>query len=184
MKRKSGRKKLNAYIYNLAAISYLTSLLFIYVNTPCSPVSLKCSVPLHTVGNAPDHWPCFGEFTWGIVEGWFFFFLPLWRLTVYNDTLDIKWKAQNLNPVLSPFKLRSHRSLTGTSKHWIKQSCQQLGTIINSFCIVSSWVLGFEFYLFKANVNIQCFPQAAPSFLGILDLKGIIHRIQRLICSC
>lgn len=102
--KKKQEKKGNAHIYNLAVISCLTCLLFICVNSPCSPVSLKCSVPLYTLGNAPGHWPCFGGFTWGIVEGWFFFFLPLWRLTVYNDTLDIKWKPESFTLTLqTPF---------------------------------------------------------------------------------
>lgn len=167
LNEKAGEKKRKAHIYNLAAISCLTSLLFICVNSPCSPVSLKCSVPLYTLGNAPDHWPCFGllevllkadSFFSSLFEDWLFIMTP-WILN------------ENQNPLLSPFKLRSHRSLTGTSKHWIKQSCQQLGTIINFSCVVSSWVLGLEFYLFKASVNIHCFPQAAPFFLGILDPK-------------
>lgn len=125
-------EKINAYIYNFSAISCLTSLLFVSVNNPCSPVSLKCSI-LYTFRNATDHWSCFGGFTWGIIEGWFFVFLALWRLTVYNHTLDIKWNAWNLNPLLPPFRLCSHRSLTDASKHWRKQSCQQLGDY-HKFC--------------------------------------------------
>lgn len=181
MKRKSGRKEINAYIYNLAAINCLTSLLFICLNSPCSPVS-QSAVFLYIHLEMPQ---IIDLILVGLLEVLLkadsFLFSPSLK-TVYNDTPDIKWKAQNLNPLLCPFKLRSHRSLTGTSKHWIKQSCQQLGTIINSFCVVSSWVLGLEFYLFKANVNIQCFPQAVPSFPEILDPKGTLDRTQRLIC--
>lgn len=176
-KEKQEEKKRNAHIYNLAAISCLTSLLFICVNSPCSPVSLKCSVPLYT-------WKCPRPLTlfWWVYLTYccrlILCFLPLWRLTVYNDTLynDIKWKPES-------FTLTVQTPFTGTSKHWKKQSCQQLGTIIKSFCIVSSWVLGLEFYLFKANVNIQCFPQAVTSSQGILDTKDTLHRTQRLICS-
>lgn len=39
---------INAYIQNSAAIGCLTSLLFVSVNSPCSPVSLKYSIPIHT----------------------------------------------------------------------------------------------------------------------------------------
>lgn len=152
MERKYGRKK-NAHIYNLAAISCLTSLLFICMNSPCSPMSLKCSVPLYTLGNAPGDWPCFGGFIWDIVEGWFFFFFSLFEDWLFIMTPWIL--NENLNALLSPFKLHSHTNLTGTSKHGIKQSCQQLGTVINSFCVVSSWVLGLKFYLFKMlTVNV------------------------------
>lgn len=41
------KEKINAYIYSFAAISCLTRLLFVSANSPCSPVFLKCSIPIY-----------------------------------------------------------------------------------------------------------------------------------------
>ena len=143
---------------------------------------LWSAVFLYTFRNAADHWPCFRGFTWGIFEGWFFVFLPLWRLTVYNHTLDIKWKAWNLNLLLPPFRLFTQKSHVSTEE---TKAVNSWRTIINSVCVVSSWFgLCFGVFLVETNVSIQCFPQAVPSFLEILDPKGTLHRTQRLICSC
>lgn len=106
---------------------------------------LWSAVFLYTFRSAADHWPCFGAFTWGIVGGWFFAFLPLWRLTVYSHTLDVKRKAWNLNPLLPPFRFCSHRSLTDTSEHRRKQSCQQLEDY-NKYCLYCFFV-GLWFWI-------------------------------------
>lgn len=122
-KGKAGGKK-NAYIHNFAAISRPTSLLFVSVNSPCSPVSVRYSI-LYTFRNAKDHWPCFGGFTWGIVEGRFFVFLSLWRLFIITPwILNEKHETWMLYSHPSD---RSHRSLTDASKHWRKVKLSAVG---------------------------------------------------------
>lgn len=144
MKRKSGGVG-NKCLYTKFCCHRLFYQSSVSVNSTCSPVSLKYSIPIHTEKCSKP-----------LTLIWWVYLKHCWRLvlcfspslkTVFNHTLDINWKALNLNFLLLP------SDYIHTVVWLIQVSAEarkgwQLRTIINSMCSFLFICFGFGFVLF------------------------------------